>query len=396
MTHASRKSVDGQSVSSAPFEDLYVSMPRTPRLTSSRWFAVREIVVMVAMFIGYEQVRHLTRNDTGSAMEHARQVVRVERNLHVFGEHRLQETAMSFDGLIQFLNHYYVFVHFPVSFAFIGWVIIRHRDVYTRFRNWFLAVTLSALAIHVAYPLAPPRMLEDNGFVDTLQRYGPSIYSQDTNESVANQFAAMPSLHFGWALLIALMFIRIKRTRWSYLALAHPAITLLAIVATANHYLADAAVAGALVLGVDAALTVGARAVRRETVPQLPLYVTAAHVNVGAVNLPAGTLAARGESPASTIARDTEEATWPRPSPSPTTVRARPSLHPSPTASFQRRRFVSSTPTCSSTTPRTCRPRLASQPSPTSTATQGSSDTGATRSSNSPSSPHSSKSRTSS
>ena len=94
-------------------------------------------------------------------------------------------------------------------------------------------------------------MLDQHGFVDTLQTYGPRIYAEDTNESVANQFAAMPSLHFGWALLIALMFIRIKRTRWSWVALAHPAITLLAIVATANHYLADAAVAGVLVIGVD-------------------------------------------------------------------------------------------------------------------------------------------------
>ena len=110
-----------------------------------------------------------------------------------------------------------------LSFGFVGWVVLRHRDLYPRFRNWFLSVTLLALVIHVAYPLAPPRMLDHQGFVDTLQRYGPSIYTEDTNQSVANQFAAMPSLHFGWALLIALMFVRIKGGRWSWLALAHPA-----------------------------------------------------------------------------------------------------------------------------------------------------------------------------
>jgi hypothetical protein len=357
-------------------------MPRTPRLSAGRWFAVREIVIIAVAFIAYEQVRHLTRNDADSAFANARRVVDVERSLHVFSEHSIQRMVMGLDGLVQFLNHYYVLVHFPASFAFVGWVVFRHREIYPRFRNWFLSVTMIALVVHVLYPLAPPRMMDQHGFVDTLQRYGPSIYTEDTNESVANQFAAMPSLHFGWALLIALMFIRIKGGRWTWVALAHPAITLLAIVATANHYLADAAIAGALVLGVDAVLTLAASKARERK------------VNVGAVNLPAGTLAARGESPAPTTARDTEEATWPRPSPSPTIGPARPSLHPSPMASFRRRRFVSSTPTCSSTTRPTCRPQPASQPSPTSTATQASCVTAGTRSSSSPSSRHSSKSRT--
>src|SRR5262245_19956061 len=119
-------------------------------LAASRWFAVREILIIVVTFFGYEQVRHLTRNDTAAAFANARQVVDVERSLHMFGEHRIQELAMNVDGLIRFLNHYYVMVHFPLSFAFIGWVVLRHRDLYPRFRNWFLAVTLTALVIHVA------------------------------------------------------------------------------------------------------------------------------------------------------------------------------------------------------------------------------------------------------
>jgi hypothetical protein len=271
-------------------------MPRTSRLSNGHWFAVREIVVIVATFFGYEQVRHLTRDDKGAAFSNARQVVDVERALHLFGEHGIQNLAMRFDGLIQFLNHYYVFVHFPLSFTFVGWVVFRHRDLYPRFRNWFVSVTLVALVIHVLYPLAPPRMLDQHGFVDTLQTYGPQIYSEDTNASVANQFAAMPSLHFGWALLIALMFTRIKRTRWSWLALAHPAITLLAIVATANHYLADAAVAAVLVLGIDALIALAPR--RRERPLDTPATVVVYEpAVVGAVKLPGGTLATRGESP---------------------------------------------------------------------------------------------------
>ena len=86
---------------------------------------------------------------------------------------------MGMDGLVQFLNHYYVFVHFPASFAFVGWVVLRHRDLYPRFRNWFISVTLRGPTRprSSTSPIRwrPPRVLDQHGFVDTLQRYGPRI-----------------------------------------------------------------------------------------------------------------------------------------------------------------------------------------------------------------------------
>ncbi len=111
-------------------------------------------------------------------------------------------------------------------------------------------------------------MLPDAGFVDTLQRFGPRIYSTDTSKSVANQFAAMPSLHFGWAFIVAGAYVSIRRTRRSLWVMLHPAITLLAIVATANHYWLDAAVAGVLVVAVAALLSV--RRERQLEVAALP------------------------------------------------------------------------------------------------------------------------------
>ena len=187
--------------------------------------------------------------------------------------------------LVAFLNRYYVTVHFPLTVAFLLWVFFRHHDAYRRIRNTFVSVTVAALAIHVAFPLAPPRMLPDAGFVDTLQRYGPRIYSTDTSESIANQFAAMPSLHFGWAFIVAGAYVSIRRTRRSLWVMLHPAITLLAIVATANHYWLDAAVAGVLVVAAAALLSA-----RRER-----------HVEVGipVVALPTG----RGRRPSRTAGR---------------------------------------------------------------------------------------------
>jgi PAP2 superfamily len=222
---------------------------------SNRPRTVREIVLIVTLFLVYRQVRYLTRNDTAAAVSNAHGVVRLERRLGMFSERTLQGIVMHSHTVVTFLNRYYVLVHFPISLLFVVWVLTRHPEWYRPIRTWFVLVTAAALAIHVAFPLAPPRMLSGEGFVDTLQRFGPRIYTTDTNRSMANQFAAMPSLHFGWALMVALGFVAIKRTRRSLLAFAHPALTLLAIVATANHYWLDAAVAGLLVAVVAVAIS---------------------------------------------------------------------------------------------------------------------------------------------
>ncbi|HEU4841661.1 MAG TPA: phosphatase PAP2 family protein [Ilumatobacteraceae bacterium] len=223
-----------------------------------------EVVVMGAVFVAYRQVRHLTSGDTDAAFANADHVVAIEQRLGVFTERSVQRLALHSEQVVGFLNHYYVGVHFPATIAVLLWACWRHPAAYRRVRAAFLGVTLAALAIHVAIPLAPPRMLDGRGFVDTLAVYGPRIYPADTTQSVANQFAAMPSLHFGWAVLVAAAVITILRTSWRWLAVLHPAVTLLAIVATANHYWLDAAVAGVLV--VLAGLLIRAWA-RRATAP---------------------------------------------------------------------------------------------------------------------------------
>ena len=204
---------------------------------------MRELAVMVTLFVVYRQIRYLTRDDTGAARANAGRIVDFERRLGVFSERALQDAVMHSETVITLLNRYYVTVHFPLTAVFVMWVMLRHQAWYPSIRTWFVTVTTSALAIHVAFPLAPPRMLVGEGFVDTLDEFGPNIYSSDTQQSMANQFAAMPSLHFGWALMVAVGFVAIKRSRRSLVAFAHPLITLVAIVATANHYWLDAAVA---------------------------------------------------------------------------------------------------------------------------------------------------------
>ena len=205
----------------------------------------KELAIAAAVYVAYWFGRTLTRDSHAAASRNAERVIELERSLGSFTEMQLQRVAIDVPGVVEFLNRYYVGVHFPATIAFLLWVFVARRDAYATIRSWFAAVTVAGLVIHVLFPLAPPRMTP--GFVDTLDVYGPDIYTDDTSRSVANQFAAMPSLHFGWALIVAIGLGRLAR-RGGRLWMAHPIITLLAIVVTGNHYWIDAAVAGVLVL----------------------------------------------------------------------------------------------------------------------------------------------------
>lgn len=207
-----------------------------------------EFAVVASVYLGYRQVRSVARDQASEAYANARRVVDFERRFNVFSERAVQEFALDQEQLLWLANHYYARVHFPITLVFLVWLLVRHREAYRSVRTWLIGVTLAALVIHVAFPLAPPRMLRSLGFVDTLRAHGLSVYSANPNQSVANQFAAMPSLHFGWAVIVATGFIAVKRTRASAVALVHPVVTLLTIVATANHYWIDAGVALVLVI----------------------------------------------------------------------------------------------------------------------------------------------------
>ena len=143
------------------------------------------------------------------------------------------------------------------------WLYIMRHDGYCKVRRILLGSMVLALAGHLAFPLAPPWMLPAEGFVDTLAVWGQDIHNN--GNPAVNRVAAMPSLHFGWAVLVAAAIVMNRRSPIAWIAVAHPAITLVAIVATGNHYWADAVVGGgiiALLYALDAAWE-DARASRR-------------------------------------------------------------------------------------------------------------------------------------
>jgi hypothetical protein len=205
-----------------------------------------EIALCGALLVIYRAIRTLTRSDLRAAFANTRDIIAFESWLGLPFEDDLQRWLLDHPEIIKLLNHYYVLFHFPVAIGILLWLYLRHHGEYRFFRNVMAFVTFAALVIHLLFPLAPPRMM--TGFVDTMREFGPSIYPKNALDGAANQIAAMPSLHFGWAMIAAIAIIRVLRTRWRWLAVIHPALMTLAIIATANHWWIDAAAAALIIV----------------------------------------------------------------------------------------------------------------------------------------------------
>jgi len=236
---------------SVPFWSSAVSSRAAVTTRPNLW---RESALLVSLFLVYRFGRAFIAGHVEAAMVNATEVWDVERLLRMPSELAVQQWMLRWPDLVAAANWYYVGVHFPITAIFLAWGWWRRPPSDYRWaRRMIITMTALAFAIHTAMPLAPPRMMVRLGFVDTMATIGPSAYAGNA-ATIANQFAAMPSLHVGWALLLSVVVIRTTRTRWRWLTLAHPGITTLVVVVTANHYWLDAIVAAAL-LGITLAIT---------------------------------------------------------------------------------------------------------------------------------------------
>jgi hypothetical protein len=207
-----------------------------------------ELVLLFSLFVGYRAGRMLTSDHTHAAFANAHEAWRIERWLHLPMEQDVQGWLLHNIHLVELANSYYAYAHFPATVAFLVWMFLRRPTHYFWVRRTLIILTAASLVGHVGFPLAPPRMLPGLGFVDTGALFGPNVYGPSTAASIANQYAAMPSLHVGWAMLVALGLIVATRSRWRWLWLAHPIITILVVVATANHWWLDGMIAFVLLI----------------------------------------------------------------------------------------------------------------------------------------------------
>jgi hypothetical protein len=179
----------------------------------------------------------------GGALPRAQWIWHAERVMHLPSEASLQAVFLPHPLLIQLCNLYYLSLHFPVLLVCLLWLFLWHRDHYGHVRTTIVIFTAVSLLIQFL-PVAPPRMLASDHMVDTAVRYGQSVYGTGFN---ADQLSAMPSVHVGWAIIVALAVTGAGRSRWRWLAIGYPVLTMLVVAITANHFWLDGIAAGALV-----------------------------------------------------------------------------------------------------------------------------------------------------
>ncbi|MGI5201760.1 phosphatase PAP2 family protein [Spirillospora sp. CA-108201] len=207
---------------------------------------VRELLLIIVLFAAYKLGRLLADGRVSEAFDNAHRVLRLEGVLGLPDEAGVQHGLLHSQFLVHAANSYYAYVHFPAAVLFLLWIYLRRPVHYRWVRRVLVALTAAALVLHLLVPLAPPRMLPATGLVDTAARYGPSVYGAPQTDTIANQYAAMPSLHIGWAAVIALGLVVTSRTRWRWMWLLHPIATVAVVVGTANHYWLDGIVVLAL------------------------------------------------------------------------------------------------------------------------------------------------------
>jgi membrane-associated phospholipid phosphatase len=209
--------------------------------------ALRELAIFAVAYLTYFGVRAITEGEPWRAFGNAMTVHRFEVELGVDWEGAIQRTVLGSKLLVDATNAVYIYGHWPVLIAAGVLLYRRRRPLYYRLRNVCLLTGLIGLVIFVAFPVAPPR-LTDLPVIDTVTRDAEG-YRQLLPASLVNQYAAMPSFHAGWNLLVGVVaFTATRNLLVRSFAVLMPAAMAFAVVATANHYVADVLVGATIVL----------------------------------------------------------------------------------------------------------------------------------------------------
>lgn len=206
----------------------------------------RQAAILLGAYLVYRLTRGAADDATGTAraFDNARAIIDAERALGLFVEPAVQRATAGAQGVLAWL---YVNTQTTVTAGALGWLWLRHREHFARARDVLLVSLAIACVGYVALPTAPPRFLPEWGFTDPVR-------ALEAVDALYNPYAAVPSVHVAFALVVAVPLARLARRRAARLAwTAYPLLVTLVIVATANHFVLDA-VLGALTVAAAAAL----------------------------------------------------------------------------------------------------------------------------------------------
>lgn len=200
---------------------------------------------MGSVYLAYSGIRNLAPNQAVEAQRNARSILHAERLVGLDVEKALNLFVSDRAWLALPSIYYYATLHMVTTVLVMVWLYRRRPEHYALARGVLLVMTVIALATYWLYPLAPPRLMTNGGYVDTAIKF--QLWGYTPSEAVAslsNQYAAMPSMHFGWALWVGVVLVLLARTRvMRVLGVLYPLLTLTVIVVTANHFVLDAVVA---------------------------------------------------------------------------------------------------------------------------------------------------------
>ena len=211
---------------------------------------LREATLVIGLCLVYVSVRRLLGDGLeGAAFENAEKLIAFESAAGFFWEAGWNRWVVEMGGLLTAVTNWIYILTFmlvvPVT-ALVYYVV--DRDRYFQYRGIILLSFFFALAAYAIFPVAPPRMMAEFGFVDTMKSFGPVWY--DNRDAVAyfNSYAAIPSLHFAWSIIFGWLFFTQGSRLLKVMGVIYPTITLAAIVITANHYFLDAAAGTAMMI----------------------------------------------------------------------------------------------------------------------------------------------------
>jgi len=219
-----------------------------------------EVAILVGVYLIYSISRGSIDATASSALQHARDLIDLEKAMGIYAETDIQSLFIDSSFMTHFANVLYTICYYPSVFLFAFWAYWRHRSKYKFMRTVFVISAAIAFVVFATYPMAPPRFFDGNpnhvalgaenlGFVDTIADHWHANQSPD--QKFYNPFAAMPSLHFGWALMVGIGIWWMTGSRWGRaLGVLLPIGMFFGITSTANHFILDA-VAGAMAIGIS-------------------------------------------------------------------------------------------------------------------------------------------------
>lgn len=214
----------------------------------------RQVLLFAGAYMSYSIVRAIAEVNNTVPFDHASEIIHLERSLHIFVEPAIQSWAMSSHALMDVSSWLYVNAQTTVAITALVYIYLRHNKAYYPLRNKLMISMLIALIGYVVFPTAPPRFLPEWGFVDTVANFTSvtGAHGDASMTGLVNPYAAVPSMHVAFALMIGWQLAKLVRIRalkvfWAI----YPLIITFVVIATANHFVFDVAT-GALTAGLSA------------------------------------------------------------------------------------------------------------------------------------------------